>query len=96
MRWRVAEAKEKFSEMLRAAREEPQEILNRDRLVAVVVDADTYHEFAAWRRRGQQGTLGEAFAELRRIMGDEDYVFEIPPRRDRPNAFLEVLDELPD
>jgi prevent-host-death family protein len=95
MRWRVAEAKEKFSEVLRAAGGEPQEILNRDRLVAVIVDPETFREFEAWRHRRKERTLGDAFAELRQLMRDEDYEFEIPPRRDRPNAFLEVLDELP-
>ncbi len=96
MRWRVAEAKERFSEVLRAAGEEPQEILNRDRLVAVVVDPGTFQEFEDWRRRKQQGTLGDAFAELRELMHDESYEFEIPPRVERPNAFLDVLDELSD
>ena len=90
--WRVAEAKERFSELVRSATDEPQQILNRDRLVACLVDARTFYEFEEWRRQQSQSTLAEAFAELRAICADEEYSLEAPPREDRPNPFAEILD----
>ena len=88
--WRIAEAKERFSELVRASAEEPQQILNRDRLVACLVDAPTYYAFEAWRQQRGQMTLAESFAELRTICAEEGYQIEAAPRQDRPNAFAEL------
>ena len=41
MRWKIGQAKQRFSEMVRHAATEPQLICNRDRVVAAVVDADS-------------------------------------------------------
>jgi prevent-host-death family protein len=91
MAWKVAEAKERFSAVIRAAEEEPQLILNRDRLVAAVIDAETYRAFEQWRQCEQRGSLAEAFAELRAICAETGYTLEPPPRTNRPNAFEPVL-----
>lgn len=94
MNWKVAEAKQKFSELVKAAGNEPQWIYNREKLVAAMVPAASLKEFLDWRERRNERTLGEAFAELRRICEEEDYALQIPPRHDRPNPFAEALDEL--
>ena len=94
MNWKIAEAKQNFSELVRAAEDEPQWIYNRDKLVAAMVPAGTLQEFLSWRRRKEEQTLGGAFAELRRICQEEDYSLEIPPRQERPNPFPDALDEL--
>jgi len=80
MKWKIAEAKQNFSELVKAAEDEPQWIYNRDKLVAATVPAETLKEFLGWRRKRNERTLGEAFAELRRICSEEDYTLEIPPR----------------
>lgn len=49
MNWNIADAKQKFSELIQAAENEPQWIYNRDRLVAAVVPAEALQEFLAWR-----------------------------------------------
>ena len=49
MRWKVSEAKQNFSEVVKSAAVEPQLIFNRERLVAAVVDAETLKEFECWR-----------------------------------------------
>ncbi len=95
MNWRVAEAKQKLSAVLRAAEEEPQRIYNRDRLVAAVVAADEFEEFIAWREEQARASLGDAFRELRRLCAEESYTLELPPRQDRPNAFLDPVDDIP-
>ena len=91
MQWNVAEAKRRFSELLRRAEDEPQLILNRNRVVAAVVGASVYGSFAAWRADEQRPTLGQSFEELRSICAEEDYVFDPGARRDRPNAFTDAI-----
>lgn len=94
MNWNIAEAKQKFSELIRAAEDEPQLIYNRDKLVAAVVPAEDLQEFLAWRSEKELPSLGDAFAELRRLCEAQEYTLEIPPRQTRPNPFLDALDEL--
>jgi prevent-host-death family protein len=94
MLWKIAEAKQRFSEVLRAAREAPQQVFNRDRLVAVVIDAETFEAFQSWREQQETVTLAEAFAELRDLCAAEDYPIVAPPRHDRDNPFAEALDDV--
>ncbi len=96
MNWNVAQAKQKLSQVLRAAAEEPQRIYNRRRLVAAVVDGKTFEEFRRWTERNEQRSIGEEFAELRRICAEEGG-WELPSveREDRPNAFAEALEDDP-
>jgi len=55
MRWQVQEAKQRFSEMLRAAEAgEPQIVTKHGEAVAVIIDIGEYH-----RLTGQSGTLME-------------------------------------
>lgn len=91
MRWKVAEAKQKLSEVIRAAREAPQLIYSRERLVAAVVSAEAYEEFQASRENRR--SLAEAFSELRQICREEDYSLEVGARRDRGNVLADILDD---
>ncbi|HSN86968.1 MAG TPA: hypothetical protein VL025_09440 [Thermoanaerobaculia bacterium] len=38
-------------------------------------------------------SLGEAFEGLRSLCEEQGYILEVPVRRNRPNAFLDVLEE---
>jgi prevent-host-death family protein len=96
MRWKIAEAKRHFSEVVRAASDEPQVILNRDKVVAAVIDAATFAEYEQLRSQSQPVSLWEATQRLREIFAEENYVLDVGERIDRPNAFLDVLDELSD
>jgi len=93
-RWSVAKAREKFSDLIREAAGEPQEIYNRDRLVAAVVGPETFRALEETRRKMARRSLGEAFADLRKVMAEEGYKLEIPPRKSRKSGFPKVLDEL--
>jgi hypothetical protein len=87
-RWNVADAKRRFSEVMRLAVSEPQLIYNRERLVAAVVDPEMLEEFRRWRvLRGR--SVAERFAEYRVLAAEEEYELEIPERRDRDNPFAE-------
>jgi len=91
MRWNVADAKQRFSEVVRSVKDEPQLIFNRDRLVAAVVDAESWQAFQAWQTRQRQVSLAEAFDELRHMAAEESYELEVPERLDRANDFSKVL-----
>lgn len=87
MAWSVAEAKQRLSELLRNAAQEPQTIENRSRPVAVVVAPDEFLEFEAWRARRRARSVGEAFAELRSLATGTGYRLELPLRRNRRDGF---------
>ncbi len=83
--WKVAEAKQRLSELLRDAAREPQEIYNRERLVGVVVGAEEFAEYRSWRARSRR-SLAEACEEARRICADEGPL-PVPGRRNRRSVF---------
>lgn len=93
MRWKVADAKQKFSDVVRQANQEPQLIYNRERLVAAVVNPGTLQVFLSWHERESRRSLADTFEDLRRLVAEEDYSLEIPVRRDRPNTFKRALND---
>ena len=93
MTWKIAEAKQRFSEVVRRSAEEPQLIYNRDQLVAVVMQPEAFRRYEQWKEQRERRTIADAFAELRAICDEEGYVLELPDREDRPNPFAETLDE---
>ena len=93
MNWKIADAKQRFSEVVRRSADEPQLIYNRDRLVAVIVPPQAFRGYEEWRQEREQRTVAEAFAELRAICAEEEYELELPERSDRSNPFAEALDD---
>jgi antitoxin (DNA-binding transcriptional repressor) of toxin-antitoxin stability system len=87
MDWKVADAKQKLSEVIRAAKDEPQSLYRRGHLVAAVVEPKTLLEFLAWRERERHTSLGAVFSELRELCEEERYTLEIPARLDRLDPF---------
>ena len=86
--WKIAQAKQRLSEVIRRAEREPQILLNRDKPVAAVVTAQELDRYLAWRDQAAKPTLAESIAEAQRICEEEAYTFEAPPRSDRPNPLL--------
>jgi prevent-host-death family protein len=116
LRWKIAEAKQNLSELLRRASVDgPQLICKRSEVVALVadvrhlqspevvdelgvalVDASTYRDFQAWQS-SRETSIFEATAPIRELAAIYDWELEVPERRDRPNAFVEMLEsEAPD
>jgi len=93
MPWSIAQAKQRFSELIRQAAEAPQLIYNRERLVAAVIDAQQYRAFEDWSERAAGRTLADELAELREIMREESYELALPTRSTRGSGFLETLEE---
>jgi hypothetical protein len=90
MNWKIAEAKQRFSELILSTLKEPQLIYNCDHLVAVVIEPKSYAEFLAWRERQSPTSIAEALQELQKLCLEEDYTLTILPRQDRSNAFFET------
>ena len=95
MKWRITEAKRHFSQLVKEAEETPQIILNRERVVAAVVDPETFRAFETWRSQLEQKTIADAFEDLRRICAEESYTLEPAVRADRPNVFVDALADSP-
>lgn len=90
MSWNIANAKQQFSEVVRLCAEEPQPVFNRSRQVAVVVSAEEYAAFSAWRTAQQApATLDVAglFGEARQALKDLGLEsLELPQRTNRPEV----------
>jgi pantothenate kinase-related protein Tda10 len=89
MNWGIADAKQRFSELIQATLQEPQPIYKRNQLVAFVVEASLFQEFLRWRHQQKHKSIATAFAELREACAEEDIDFETPTRVNRQNAFFE-------
>jgi prevent-host-death family protein len=87
VKWKLAEAKQQLSKVVRLSQREPQILQNRNEAVAAVVSVEEYERFREWRDR-EGRTLQSAFEELRRISEAESWELELAPRADRPNPFV--------
>jgi len=94
LNWEIPEAQQRFAELIRSTNLEPQLIYDRQQLVAVVVDAETFQEFLLWHQQCQTPSLADAFAELRRLCAEDDYSLEVPTRQNRPLSFVDNLDDV--
>lgn len=83
MHWTIGEARKHFAELIKAASRNPQPIYRRNKLEAVLIDAQLYGEFEQWRKTDQARNVAEAFTEYRVIADTERYKLETPKRRDR-------------
>jgi len=95
MTWNIAQAKQQFSEVVRLSAKEPQAIYNRDKPVAVLINADEFEAFRQWRAGQHEPTLAAQFAESRLALQQAGVdALQIPARADvqRPNAFVQMLE----
>lgn len=89
MNWTIENARQHFSEVINQAVLEPQPIMNDTQIVATVVDAKTFKAFELWQKtHSKKRSPANAFAELRGLCVEEDYVLEVPVRCDRENDFI--------
>ena len=88
MDWKIAQAKEKFSELIRKSQKEPQVIYSRDKVVAAVISSDEYLEYKKTREDKETETLASRFRELRDICKEEDYEIKVPERENRDTGIF--------
>lgn len=99
MVWKIAEAKQNLSRLVRAAAGAPQQLYLREQLVAVVIGAADYERFQHWSQQQRPLSIADRFRQLREELGATGDAAEVDfgetCREARPNAFVDVLDELP-
>jgi prevent-host-death family protein len=96
MAWNIALAKQQFSELVRLSAEEPQTIYNRDRPVAMLVNASEFEQFQRWRTKQRLSSLLDHFQQGRQAFesdADNQGSFEVTSRSilGRVNSFDEML-----
>ncbi|NER02317.1 MAG: prevent-host-death protein [Okeania sp. SIO3C4] len=87
MNWEIHEAQQNLSDLIKATTQKPQMIYQQEKLVAAIIDPQTFQEFLAWQKQHQKPSLADTFGELRSLCTEADYVVEIPTRQNRPNSF---------
>ena len=90
MEWKIAQAKEKFSQLIQEAGKEPQLIYNREKEVAAVISIDEYRDYMKLKEDYKAGSVGKQFSLLRDICQNENYTIEVPEREDRSQEFPDV------
>lgn len=96
MTWNIAQAKQQFSEVVRLSAQEPQAIYNREKPVAMLINAAEFEAFHQWRTVQQEPSLTAQFAALRvALQLDNVQEPDLPQRSatQRPNAFVQMLEE---
>lgn len=92
MSWSIANAKQQFSEVVRLCAQEPQPVFNRSRQVAVVISAEDYAAFEAWRTAQQTSAhmdVAGLFAQAREALRDQGLDgLDLPARSNRPDPDL--------
>jgi antitoxin (DNA-binding transcriptional repressor) of toxin-antitoxin stability system len=90
--WKVGEAKQQFSEVLRRSESAPQLIYRRNHLVAAVVAMDE----AKAAEISERVMIGDRFKEARELLRRENYRLPQTRRRSRSNTFVRTLDAVAD
>jgi prevent-host-death family protein len=88
MLWKIGQAKQRFSEVVRRAATEPQLICSRDRVVAAVIDADSAAKLEGVRERAGQRSVAHAFEDFRALAKRERYTLKTPRRKNRRPSSL--------
>ena len=78
MKWKIAEAKARFSELVAKGQNEPQVIMNRQRPVAVLMEFKTFEELQSLDRERRRPKVGDLLQELREINLEEEDFVSIP------------------
>ena len=86
-KWSIAQARQRFAELIESTAREPQPIYRRDKMVAAMVDAETFLEFLRWKEEQAGRTIDAAMRELRSLCEEVGCELTFPPREDRPNPF---------
>lgn len=87
--WILADAKDRFVEILHACVQEPQIVYEQSKPLGVVLGMDFFTNLMSPPAPQIRLSIAELLRELREIQKTETAEIEIPIRQDRPNAMLE-------
>ena len=75
MKWKISEAKARFSELVAKGKIEPQVIMNRERPVAVLMEFKAFEELQSLDHERKRPKVGDLLEELREInLEEEDFI----------------------
>lgn len=92
--WTITDVKDRFTDILSASLQEPQFVYDQNNPVGVVLDFGFFNRLMNLRVRQPRPTIAELLDELSEIHKSEAFEIEVPPRQDRPNAMLEIADDV--
>jgi hypothetical protein len=92
--WTLTDAKTRIVEIFRSCLQEPQIIYDLDKPIGVIVDVRLFNELMNLHTRQHRPTIAELLDELTEIHKFEKVEIEAPTRQDRPNAMIEMVDEI--
>ena len=93
-KWKISEAKAKFTDLLISCKKDPQIICNRENPVSAVINIALFEELMKLRKSQQRPTIAQLLSELEAINESEPLEIEVPPRQNRPNPFEGSTDEM--
>ncbi len=96
MNWNLSQAQQHLAEIVQQAALEPQLICQDTLPVAAVITMDELLAFRVWKasQTPPPRSLADEFTEARQILAEAGTDgLNLPPREDRENAFLQMLDE---
>lgn len=83
MKWKIAEAKAHFSEVLNLSQTEPQVICYRDKEVGVVIPFKSYQKMLDANKEAEKPTVKSLLAELKEINQKNPVKLSFPKRKNR-------------
>lgn len=95
-KWKISEAKARFSEVLGACKKEAQIICYREKPVGALISTEEYERLMAAKDKAEVPVIPKLLEELRAIQAMESEEIFVPPREDRKNALIEASHELSD
>ena len=82
-KWKISEAKAKFTELLMSCENGPQIICNREKPVSAVMSMKLFKELMELRKVRETPTIAQLLTELESIKKIEPDEIEIPMRQNR-------------
>ena len=80
--WKIGQAKQNFSEVVHAAKKEPQIIYKREKMLAIVLDSKSYKDFLRFKKSKSKNTISSEFEKLRKLC-DKERILKTPQRKKR-------------
>ncbi len=85
-KWKISDAKARFTEVINLGKIEPQIIMNRNKPVAALIDYDDYEDFDKFLREKDRPTVSQLLMELSEInQVEEDFDTPARTNRELPN-----------
>ena len=83
-KWKLSEAKARFSEVVAKSSREPQVLVNRNKPVAAIISIKAFKRLKRGAQDPEERPSVEALLEELSEINQTEAALEVPPRRNRP------------